>query len=194
MADGTSYKRSGSTMSSIRPFTLTISAAALVVMAGCGGSTTTPSAGSSSTATSSPSANKVVAAPTVPATVKVTPTPLGPVLTDDKGMTLYKFDKDVGDKLACLTDPCATRWPALLTLGAPKPGAGADDGKLGTIKRPDGIEQVTYNKLPLYYYFQDKAPQDTHGQGVNNTWWMVSADGKENHNTGSPTSSPTTTG
>jgi len=179
MADGTSYKRSGFTMSSIRPFTLAISAAALVLMTGCGSDTTTPSAAPSASATSSPSASTTVAAPTGPVTVNVTTTPLGAVLTDDKGMALYKFDKDVGSTLACLTGPCATRWPALLTLGPPKAGTGADDGKLGTVKRPDGLEQVTYNKLPLYYYFQDKAPGDLNGQAVGNIWWLVSADGKE---------------
>jgi predicted lipoprotein with Yx(FWY)xxD motif len=194
MSDGTSYERSGFTMSSIRPFALAISAAALVAMTACGDSTTTPSAGSSpssssSSGTSSPSASTTVAAPTGPVTVKVTTTALGAVLTDDKGMALYKFDKDVGSTLACLTEPCATRWPSLLTLGPPKPGAGADDGKLGTVKRPDGLEQVTYNKLPLYYYFQDKAPGETKGQGVGGIWWLVSADGKE-----IKTTAPTTTG
>ena len=179
-------------MSSIRPLTITISAAALVVMTACGGSTTpgaapatSPSATSPS-ATAAPSANKIVAAPTAPATVKVTPTSLGDVLTDDRGMALYKFDKDVGTQLACLADPCATRWPSLLTLGAPKPGAGADDGKLATIKRPDGLEQVTYNNLPLYYFYLDKAPGDTNGQGVSGIWWLVSADGKEVKTTAAP--------
>lgn len=123
-----------------------------------------------------------MAAPTGPATVKVTTTSLGAALTDDKGMTLYKFDPD--DKTPGISTcyevrDCAKHWPPLLTLGAPKAGTGADDGKLGTTTRKDGAIQVTYNKLPLYYFFQDKAPGDVNGQGVGTVWWLVSADGKE---------------
>jgi predicted lipoprotein with Yx(FWY)xxD motif len=197
MADGTSYERSGFTMSSIRPFALTISAAALVVMSACGSSTTTPSAApSSSSTTSSPSAGGTAAAPTGPATVQISTTPLGKVLTDSRGFALYKFDPD--DKTPGISTcyevrNCATNWPPLLTLGAPVVGSGADDGKLGTTTRKDGTTQVTYNKLPLYFYAKDTAPGDVRGQAVGTIWWLVDADGKPVKTTSSPTSSPTTT-
>jgi predicted lipoprotein with Yx(FWY)xxD motif len=67
-------------------------------------------------------------------------------------------------------------WPPLLTTGAPKVGFGADDGLLGTTKRTDGTTQVTYNKLPLYYFTPDKAPGDVNGQAVKNVWFVMSAD------------------
>jgi predicted lipoprotein with Yx(FWY)xxD motif len=181
MADGTSYKRSGFTMSSIRPITLAISAAALVAMTACGGTTTAPSAGSSPSGASSPSASATLPAPTGPATVQVATTTLGKALTDSRGFTLYKFDPD--DKTPGISTcyevrNCATNWPPLLTLGTATAGPGADDGKLGTTTRKDGAIQVTYNKIPLYFYAKDKAPGDVHGQGVGTVWWLVDADGK----------------
>jgi len=196
MADGTSYIRSGFTMSRIRPFTLAIGAASLAVMTACGGSTTTPSAAPSTSAASSPSASETVAAPTGPATVKVSTTTLGPVLTDSRGFALYKFDPDdptPGTSVCYEVRNCAKNWPPLLTLGAPKAEAGADDGKLGTTTRKDGTTQVTYNKLPLYFYAKDTAPGDVRGQAVGTIWWLVDADGKPVKTTSSPTSSPTTT-
>lgn len=33
--------------------------------------------------------------------------------------------------------------------------------------------QVTYNGLPLYYWWADVAPGQTRGQGVGNVWWVV---------------------
>jgi predicted lipoprotein with Yx(FWY)xxD motif len=159
-------------MSSIRPFTVAISAAALMSMAACGGTTTTPSASSSS-----PSASKTTSGPAAPATIKVATTSLGKVLSDDQGRVLYMFDADKDGTSTCY-DKCAAAWPPLLTTGAPKAGAGADDGLLGTTKRTDGTTQVTYNKLPLYYFTPDKAPGDVKGQGVKSVWWVLSADGK----------------
>jgi predicted lipoprotein with Yx(FWY)xxD motif len=37
----------------------------------------------------------------------------GKVLTNDKGMTLYVFDKDSSGKSAC-NGPCAGNWPPLM--------------------------------------------------------------------------------
>ena len=40
--------------------------------------------------------------------------------------------------------------------------------KLGTIKRPDGGVQVTYNGYALYHYSGDKAAGKTNGRGWGN--------------------------
>jgi predicted lipoprotein with Yx(FWY)xxD motif len=165
-------------MSRIRPFALAISAAALVVVTACGSSTTTPSA--SPTTTSPPSASPTAAAPTGPATVVVSTTKLGKVLTDSRNFALYKFDPDdktPGVSVCYETNQCAAHWPPLLTLGAPKADAGANAAMLGTTTRKDGTTQVTYNKMPLYFYAQDKAAGDVNGQAVKNIWWLVAADG-----------------
>ena len=44
----------------------------------------------------------------------------GKVLTNDKGMTLYVFDKDSGGKSAC-NGPCAGNWPPLMAVASAKP-------------------------------------------------------------------------
>ena len=50
--------------------------------------------------------------------------------------------------------------------GKPTLGAGLKAAKLGTIKRPNGKLQVTYNKFPLYRYYLDKKPGQANGEGV----------------------------
>jgi predicted lipoprotein with Yx(FWY)xxD motif len=52
-----------------------------------------------------------------------------------------------------------------LTTGAPTAGNGAKASLLGTTKRSDGTEQVTYNQHPLYLFTGDTAPGQTTGQG-----------------------------
>ena len=48
---------------------------------------------------------------------------------------------------------------------------------LGTVKRPDGTEQVTYKGMPLYTFAQDRAAGEANGQGIKDvgTWRAVSA-------------------
>jgi predicted lipoprotein with Yx(FWY)xxD motif len=119
-----------------------------------------------------------MAAPTGPAMVQAATTKLGKALTDSRGFTLYKFDKDQGGISNCYTaNDCAIHWPALLTKGAPKAGTGANAAMLGTTKRKDGSMQVTYNKMPMYRYYLDAAPGDVRGQGVFGLWWLVAPDG-----------------
>jgi predicted lipoprotein with Yx(FWY)xxD motif len=105
---------------------------------------------------------------------------LGAIVVDAKGMTLYHLTSEHG-KLAC-TGTCASFWPPVLWAGKGKPplGAGLNAAKLGTIKRPNGALQVTYNKLPLYRYTQDKKAGQTNGEGVDDspgTWYAVSTAG-----------------
>jgi predicted lipoprotein with Yx(FWY)xxD motif len=45
---------------------------------------------------------------------------------------------------------CAQFWPPVLTSGRPEAGAGVDQRALGTMRRPDGTQQVTYKGRPLY--------------------------------------------
>lgn len=91
------------------------------------------------------------------------------------GLSLYLFTVDKDASSSCY-DQCATNWPPVLTTGAPA-GTGVDDGLLGTTKRSAGTVQVTYNKAPLYRFAKDTHPGWVKGQGVKNTWWLVSADG-----------------
>ena len=73
----------------------------------------------------------------------------------DAPFPVYTFSKDSGHKSAC-TDQCAQTWPPVLTSGKPDAiGYAVDQHALGTIVRPDGTHQVTYNGKPLYLYYKD---------------------------------------
>jgi predicted lipoprotein with Yx(FWY)xxD motif len=115
--------------------------------------------------------------------VKVAKSPLGGIVVDSKGITLYDFVKDKGTMSACY-GACAALWPPLLTSGKPVAGPGVKASLLGTTKRSDGKLEVTYGGHPLYYFVTDRKPGQTTGQGVNQfggPWWVLSAAGKEIH-------------
>jgi predicted lipoprotein with Yx(FWY)xxD motif len=52
-----------------------------------------------------------------------------------------------------------------------------DQGQLGTIKRKDGSLQVTYHRLPLYRYRNDKKTGQLQGQGKDHQWTAVLPNG-----------------
>ena len=99
---------------------------------------------------------------------------LGSYLADADGNTLYLFTPDNQGDSVCY-DQCAEAWPPL--TGTVTAGDGLDPALLGTAPRTDGDDQVTYNGWPLYYFFQDAAPGDTNGQGVNDVWYVLDAAG-----------------
>ena len=102
--------------------------------------------------------------------------PLGQVLVDSAGMTLYVVTTDKEGESTCYGD-CARAWPPLLTEAPPQAGQGVDAALLSTAERTDGSVQVIYNGMPLYYYNQDNAPGDTNGQGVRDVWFVVDPSG-----------------
>jgi len=117
------------------------------------------------------------------AKVPIANPPLGRILVDSKGITLYDFVKDKGTTSVCY-GACAALWPPLLTKGKPVAGPGVRASLLGTTKRKDGKLEVTYNGHPLYYFVTDRKPGQTTGQGVNQfggPWWVLSTAGKEIH-------------
>jgi predicted lipoprotein with Yx(FWY)xxD motif len=98
---------------------------------------------------------------------------IGSYLVDGKGMTLYLFKKDTPGTSACgAANGCLEKWPVYFAETI-EPAAGVDTAGIGVITRADGMKQNTYKGAPLYYFFKDKAPGDTLGQGVNNVWYVV---------------------
>jgi predicted lipoprotein with Yx(FWY)xxD motif len=98
---------------------------------------------------------------------------LGQFLVGENGMTLYSFTPDPLDETVCYDD-CAEAWPPLLVDNADElTVAEGIPGEFGTIKRKDDTLQVTYNGIPLYYWFRDEKAGDTTGQFVGNIWWVV---------------------
>jgi len=118
---------------------------------------------------------------TGPAGVKVavTTTGLGRILVDGQGRTLYLLEKDRNGKSAC-TGKCAGVWPPLLTSARPLAGAGAKASLLGTVKRPGGRLQATYNHHPLYTFVKDTRKGQTNGEALDvfgAEWYAVSTAG-----------------
>lgn len=121
------------------------------------------------------------AGPSGPATVEVTMTKLGPILTNGTGHTLFAFTKDTPNTDTCvMTFGCPLFWPPLTSTGAPVAGAGVNAAMLGTITLPNGKVQVTYGGDPLYGYILNIFPKMTGYVGVTafgGTWEAVTASG-----------------
>jgi predicted lipoprotein with Yx(FWY)xxD motif/membrane-associated phospholipid phosphatase len=125
------------------------------------------------------------------ALVAIAKSPLGRILIDSRGRTIYLFEKDRADMSAC-SGSCASFWPPVITSGKAVAGAGVKSTLLGTIKRSDGRLQVTYNHHPLYTFKLDTKAGQTTGQGSNNfgaKWYVVSPSGSKIDNTDAKTSS-----
>ncbi|GII20923.1 hypothetical protein [Planosporangium mesophilum] len=105
---------------------------------------------------------------------------LGSVVTDGKGMTLYRFEKDTAQPPASTCDgTCAETWPPVTTTADHVRISGVDRNLIGTIARKDGSIQITLGGWPLYRYAKDTAPGEAGGQGVGNTWFASTPAGKK---------------
>jgi predicted lipoprotein with Yx(FWY)xxD motif len=137
------------------------------------------SGGSTTAAASSSSAAPSSSAATTQAGLKVTTVgSLGQVLTAADGKTLYRFDADkTNPAVSNCNGQCATLWPPLIAGPSTADIQGADKSLLGTVKRQDGTEQVTFAGNPVYEFIKDTAPGQGNGQAVQNTWWAVTATG-----------------
>jgi predicted lipoprotein with Yx(FWY)xxD motif len=98
------------------------------------------------------------------------------VVTNAKGLTLYWFAPDTSTTSKC-TGSCATYWPPV--TGPVTAGSGVT-GTLGTITRPDGTTQATYDGHPLYTYVGDTARGQAKGNGLNlsgGLWYEMTVSG-----------------
>jgi predicted lipoprotein with Yx(FWY)xxD motif len=93
--------------------------------------------------------------------------PSGKIWTDEKGMTLYTFDKDEGGKSNCY-DKCATAWPPLAAAADAKA-----EGEWSVVDRTDGTKMWAYDGHPLYTFVEDKAPGDVKGEGKGGVWHVA---------------------
>lgn len=101
----------------------------------------------------------------------------GPHLVDGEGLSLYVFLKDANAQGSACNASCAAAWPPLTTEGEPTAGEGVDQELLGTIERPDGALQVTYDGWPLYHYLVDRSPGSTAGHESGDEWYLIAPDG-----------------
>jgi predicted lipoprotein with Yx(FWY)xxD motif len=55
----------------------------------------------------------------------------------------------------------------------PVAGVGVVERALGSIRRPDGSTQATYEGSPLYRFTGDHAPGEANGDGADGRWRVV---------------------
>jgi predicted lipoprotein with Yx(FWY)xxD motif len=155
----------------------------LALLAGCGSSSKSTAAASSPATQSSSTPAVSTSTPSAQAVLIATKaSKLGTVLaTGPKKRTVYLFEGDKGAVSAC-TGACAQVWPPVTTTGSPTAGGSAVAGSLGTLTRPDGTTQVTYNGHPLYLYAKDMDTSDAYGQGIKSfgaDWYMLKPSGSK---------------
>ena len=107
-------------------------------------------------------------------TVSLTTTTLGAVLTGATGRSLYFFASDVNGQANC-TGNCLNTWPVFYQE-TPRLGTGLTAREFGTITRPDGTKQTTYNGWPLHYFRNDTNPGDVKGENIANMWYVAKTD------------------
>jgi predicted lipoprotein with Yx(FWY)xxD motif len=101
---------------------------------------------------------------------------IGTVLVDPSGKTLYFADQEASGTIRC-TGACVGFWFPV-KAGTTAPTADVQlPGKLGTVKRPDGTTQVSYDGKPLYQFKLDTAAGEAKGDsfsddfgGMHFTW------------------------
>lgn len=80
--------------------------------------------------------------------------------SDQKGRTLYTYDKDAPGKSNC-TGECAAKWIPLTPIAGAKPVP-----RWTIFKREDGTMQWALNGKPLYTYVEDKEGGEILGLGA----------------------------
>jgi predicted lipoprotein with Yx(FWY)xxD motif len=96
-----------------------------------------------------------------PPVIKLKDSRFGSILVTPGHRALYFWNVEKKDfKIHC-TGGCAKAWPPLIVrTGASLPAhVTGIKGSFGTIKRPDGRLQVTFNRLPIYTYAHEGANQ-----------------------------------
>jgi predicted lipoprotein with Yx(FWY)xxD motif len=156
--------------------------AASVLLAACGSSS---SSKKSSAETSSQPASAASSGSSALVKTASNSTLGGTILVNAQGMTLYQLSAERNGRFICTSSACLGVWHPLTAAAASTPSGVAS---LGTVKRPDGTEQVTYKGMPLYTFVQDTTEGDVKGQGIKDvgTWSAVTT-------TSSSASAPATT-
>jgi predicted lipoprotein with Yx(FWY)xxD motif len=155
-------------------------AVSALLIAACGSSSSSSSTAAAPAAASPTTASTTAAAATTSGVMIATANAHGQTyLTGASGRAIYLWVADKGDTSSC-SGACAQAWPPVTTTGKPTAGSGVTASDLGTTKRSDGTEEVTYKGHPLYYFVGDKSAGQTTGQGSDSfgaKWWLVATSG-----------------
>jgi predicted lipoprotein with Yx(FWY)xxD motif len=157
-------------MKQVRPLVLVITlAVAVIVLAACGSAVGSPGAQGSAPSNTTRSSVSLTAWASVL---------LGTIVVDDRGRTLYRFDRDTTNPSASnCTGDCARMWPPVLAGTGTVQLQGVNRPAVGTVIRPDGTEQLTLGGAPLYEYAGDTSQGDIRGQAFGGTWWAIAPTG-----------------
>lgn len=112
--------------------------------------------------------------------------PFGTIVTDARGLTLYRSERDgTRPPRSRCAGACAKTWPAA-TVASPDQVrvAGIDPDLVGTIKRKDGRYQLTLAGHPLYRFAKDKKPGDAKGQCKDGVFFAATPEGGKTTMTG----------
>lgn len=105
----------------------------------------------------------------VPAGVKVNARGDGWAFADDRGMTLYTFDRDEGTPgFSSCAEDCAQHWPPFVAA----PGA-TPVGDWTLIPRAAETKQWAFRGRPLYRFSHDDAPGAAFGDGTDGQWHIA---------------------
>ena len=97
--------------------------------------------------------------------------PLGTILVDQEGFTLYAFLNDTDGESSCTGD-CLANWPAVVVEGDLNVGS-LDPAKFSTVENAEAGTMLKMGDWPLYRFAGDAAPGDVNGQGVGEVWYVV---------------------
>ncbi|MFI2206728.1 hypothetical protein ACH47Z_39605 [Streptomyces sp. NPDC020192] len=108
---------------------------------------------------------------------------MGSVVTDDKGMTLYRSDKDQAapSRWTCAGE-CTKTWMPVMVQDSVRT-MGVEKSLIGTVHR-NGMKQVTLDGWPLYRYMGDTKAGQMSGQGKDRQWYAVTPTGQKSAMTG----------
>jgi predicted lipoprotein with Yx(FWY)xxD motif len=148
-----------------KPVKLGVPVAAVLLAAACGSAAASQPSGSAS-------------GPATGTVIMTHPGSGGTFLTSG-GRSVYLWAADGMNKSNC-SGACAGAWPPVMAHGKLTASNGAQPSDLGTIARPGGGKQVTYDGHPLYFFAGDSGPGQTNGQASDSfgaKWWLVAPAG-----------------
>ncbi|MGP4047990.1 hypothetical protein [Streptomyces sp. 2A115] len=104
---------------------------------------------------------------------------MGTFVTDEKGMTLYRYEMDQASpsKSMCTGD-CAKTWMPVMAQDSVK-AMGVEQSLVGSVDRSDGMKQLTLAGRPLYRYMGDAKAGEMKGQAKDSKWYAVTPAGEK---------------
>ncbi|MFC8663655.1 hypothetical protein [Streptomyces sp. NPDC057199] len=102
---------------------------------------------------------------------------MGTFVTDDKGMTLYRYEMDQASpsKSRCTGD-CAKTWMPVMAEDSVQ-AMGVRKNLVGSVDRSDGMKQLTLAGRPLYRFMGDAKAGEMNGQAKDSKWYALTPAG-----------------